>query len=183
MVTIDKRSATAGRLLGGRGHGKHETQAIGLARDRGSNMAAMTELHTDQEIARVLRATKTIAVLGVHHEASRPAFYVPEYLHARGYRILGVNPVLAREGRALFGEPVRGSLVDLDEVVDMIDVFRRPELLPGHLDEILGMKHRPRVVWLQLGIRNDAFAAHLQAEGIDVVQDRCTLADHRRLGL
>jgi predicted CoA-binding protein len=65
----------------------------------------------------------------------------------------------------------------------MLDVFRRAELLPQHVDEILGMPHRPKVVWFQLGIRNDTVAATLEAAGITVVQDRCTLAEHRRLGI
>jgi predicted CoA-binding protein len=144
----------------------------------------MSELTTDAEIAAALRAARTVAVLGAHHEASRPACYVPAYLHAQGYRVLPVNPALA--GRELWGEVTRASLVELetgDVPVDIVDVFRRAELLPGHLAEMLGMSPRPRLVWLQLGIRNDVFARALIEEGIDVVQDRCTLADHRRLGV
>jgi predicted CoA-binding protein len=139
----------------------------------------MAELTTDPQIAAVLRQARTIAVLGAHPEASRAAFYVPDYLHAQGYRILPVNPQLA--GRTLWGEPVRRSLAELGEPVDIVDVFRRPDLLPSHLDDLLAMAPRPQLVWLQLGIRNDAFARDVQAAGIDVVQDRCTLADHRRL--
>jgi predicted CoA-binding protein len=83
----------------------------------------------------------------------------------------------------LWGEAVRASLTDLGEPVDIVDVFRRPDLLPGHLDEIRAMTPRPRLVWLQLGIRNDAFAHAVEVLGIDVVQDHCALADHRRLGI
>jgi len=78
---------------------------------------------------------------------------------------------------------VRSTLAEIGEPIDLVDVFRRPEHLPGHLDDILAMKPRPRLVWLQLGIRNDAFARTVDSAGIDVVQDRCTLADHRRLGV
>lgn len=141
----------------------------------------MAELHTDSQIEAVLRGARSIAVLGAHDDPSRPACYVPEYLHQQGYRVLPVNPALA--GATLFGETVRARLADLSEAIDIVDVFRRPELLPGHLDDLLAMKHRPRVVWLQLGIRNDAFARDVEAAGIDVVQSRCTLADHRRLGI
>jgi predicted CoA-binding protein len=142
----------------------------------------MAELTTDGQIAEALRSARVIAVLGAHSEPSRAAFYVPEYLYAQGYRILPVNPQLA--GRTLWGEAIRPSLAELGpEAVDILDVFRRPDLLPGHLDEILAMSPRPRLVWLQQGIRNDAFARALQAEGVDVVQDRCTLAEHRRLGI
>ncbi len=141
----------------------------------------MAELTTDAQVTQVLAGARTIAVLGAHVEPSRPAFYVPDYLHAQGYRVLPVNPQLV--GRTLWGEPVRATLAELGEPVDIVDVFRRPDLLPGHLDEILAMAPRPRLVWLQLGIRNDAFARAIEAAGIDVVQDRCTLADHRRLGV
>jgi predicted CoA-binding protein len=141
----------------------------------------MREITTEAEIRALLEGAKTVAVLGAHDEPSRPAFYVPDYLHAQGVRILPVNPALV--GRTLWGEPVRKSLRELGQHVDFVDVFRRSEALPLHLDEILGMSPLPPAVWLQLGIRNDAFAARLVAAGIDVVQDRCTLADHRRMGV
>lgn len=129
---------------------------------------------------RVLEASRTVAVLGAHVEPGKPAFYVPDYLAANGYRVLPVNPGFA--GRRLWGEPCRERLADLEGPVDLVDVFRRSEHLPGHLGDILAMEPRPAVVWLQLGIRHDAFAAALIAAGIDVVQDRCTMADHRTLG-
>jgi predicted CoA-binding protein len=141
----------------------------------------MAEITALLEIAAALRGARTIAVLGAHHEPSRPAFYVPDYLHGQGYRILPVNPALV--GTTLWGQPVRATLAELGEAVDIVDVFRRPDLLPGHLADVLAMAPRPRLVWLQLGIRNDAFARAVQDAGIDVVQDRCTLADHRGLGL
>jgi uncharacterized protein len=139
----------------------------------------MAELTTDTEIESALRGARTIAVLGAHEQPSRPAFYVPDYLREQGYRILPVNPQLA--GKILWGEAVRATLAELKEAIDIVDVFRRPELLPEHLTDILAMEPRPRIVWLQLGIRNDAFARAVQGAGIDVVQDRCTLADHRRM--
>lgn len=141
----------------------------------------MAELTTDPQISAVLRAARTIAVLGAHEQASRPAFYVPDYLHGQGYRILPVNLMLA--GKTLWGETVRATLAEITEPVDIVDVFRRPDLLPEHLDDLLAMKPRPRLVWLQLGIRNDTFARAVQDAGMDVVQDHCTLADHRRLGI
>lgn len=127
----------------------------------------------------ILSTCPTIAVLGIHDDPARPASYVPAYLHAQGYRILGVNPALA--GRTLFGEPVVGSLADLTEPIDLVNVFRRSELVVNHQAELLACK--PRVVWMQLGVRNDAVAAALEAAGIEVVQDACTLAEHRRRGL
>jgi uncharacterized protein len=133
----------------------------------------------DAGLTRILREARTVAVLGAKVGAAQPAFYVPAYLHARGYRILPVNPVLA--GQTVFGETVVGTLADLRERVDVIDVFRRPEYLPGHALEILALSWRPRAVWFQLGIRHDGAAAQLARAGIDVVQDRCMMPEHRRL--
>jgi uncharacterized protein len=141
----------------------------------------MPEIHTDAQIVAALGSARIVAVLGAHHEPSRPAFYVPEYLHQQGYRILPVNPMLA--GRSIWGEPVRDRLAGIVASVDIVDVFRRPDQLLAHLDDILAMSPRPRLVWLQQGIRHDAFARALVAEGIDVVQDRCALVEHRRLGV
>lgn len=141
----------------------------------------MAELTNDAEIAAALRTARTIFVLGAHNDPSRPACYVPEYLYSQGYRVVPVNPLLA--GQSLWGERVRGSLAEIGEAADIVDVFRRPDLLPSHLDDLLAMKPRPKLVWLQQGIRHEAFAKAVQAAGMDIVQDRCTLADHRRLGI
>ena len=135
----------------------------------------------DARLREILSGSPTVAVLGIHREPKKAAFYVPEYLHDVGYRILGVNPNFA--GETMFGEPVRATLADLREPVDLVDVFRRGEQIPDHVDDILAMKPRPKVVWFQLGIRNDDAAKILEAANIVVVQNRCTLADHQRLGL
>jgi predicted CoA-binding protein len=135
----------------------------------------------DDRLREILTTSPTIAVLGVHREPEKAAFYVPEYLHDEGYRIIGVNPQF--RGDELFGEPVRETLAEIAEPVDLVDVFRRAELIPQHVEDILAMKPRPKVVWFQLGIRNDDVAHILEAAGITVIQNRCTLADHQRLGL
>ena len=133
------------------------------------------------DIRERLANARTIAILGAHHERHRAAFYVPDYLREVGYRVLPVNPHLA--GRELFGARVVPTLADLPEPVDLIDVFRRPSALPEHLREILALPWRPRTVWLQLGVVNAAFTRTLVDAGYDVVEDRCTLADHRLFGL
>ena len=133
------------------------------------------------DVRPILESARTIAVLGAHPDPSRPAHYVPAYLASAGYRVLPVN--VTKAGTTLFGERVRASLTELGEPVSIVDVFRRGPDVAGHVDEILAMDPRPDVVWLQLGIQNDAAAAALRAAGIAVVQDRCTLADHRALGL
>jgi uncharacterized protein len=144
----------------------------------GRHSAGMAELIREPDILNVLERSRVVAVLGAHREAHRPAFYVPDYLHQHGYRVVPVNPGLV--GQTLWGEPVRAHLTELGEAVDLVDVFRRPAAIDDHLADFLAMRPAPRVVWFQLGIRNDRVAAALVAAGIDVVQDRCTLADHRR---
>jgi predicted CoA-binding protein len=134
-----------------------------------------------QRVREILVSSETIAVLGASTKPERPAHYVPAYLHAQGYRIIPVNPL--HRGERLWGEPFRLRLQDLDEAVDIVDVFRHPGFLPQHLPDFLAMDPAPKVVWFQSGIRHDEVAAELIAAGIEVVQSRCTLADHRRLGL
>jgi uncharacterized protein len=133
----------------------------------------------DAGLTRIFREAKTVAVLGAKGEPSEPAFYVPDYLRTRGYHVLPVNPT--RAGERIFDEPVVATLADLRAPVDVIDVFRRPQYLPGHAAEILRLPWRPAVVWFQLGIRNDAAAETLAREGIRVVQNRCMMPEHRRL--
>lgn len=133
---------------------------------------------SSEDIARVVRGARTIAVLGAHPDPSRPAHYVPAYVVARGVRVLPVNPVY--EGTTIFGETVRRSLDALAGFeIDIVDVFRRSSDVPAHTAEILAMRPLPKVVWLQLGIRHDETARALIAAGIEVVQDRCLLVDHR----
>jgi uncharacterized protein len=130
-------------------------------------------------IRTILETSPTIAVLGIRDDPAAAGFYVPAYLHDVGYRVLGVNPRLA--GTTLFGAPVRATLAEITEPIDLVDVFRRPDQLDKHVAELIAAK--PRVVWFQLGIRDDAIAARLEAAGIVVVQDRCMLVDHRRMQL
>ena len=133
----------------------------------------------DAGLTRILREARTVAVLGAKAQPSQPAHYVPAYLAREGYRVLPVNPTLT--GTQILGEAVVPTLADLPGPVDVIDVFRRPEYLPGHATEILALPWRPAAVWFQLGIRNDAAAERLARAGIRVVQNRCMMPEHRRL--
>lgn len=133
----------------------------------------------DAGLARILRESRTVAVLGAKAGRGEPAYYVPDYLARQGYRLSLVNPRLA--GTRILDAPVVARLADLPAAVDLIDVFRRPEFLPAHAVEILALPWRPAVVWFQLGIRNDAAAEQLARAGIRVVQDRCMMPEHRRL--
>ena len=139
------------------------------------------EIIRESEVREVLEGARVIAVLGAHPSQSRPAAYVPSSLKGVGYRVIPVNPRFA--GQQILGEAVCSRLSEITEPVDIVDVFRRSEDVPAHVDDILAMQPLPKVVWLQMGISNDEAAARLIEAGIDVVQDRCTLADHRRFGL
>jgi predicted CoA-binding protein len=132
----------------------------------------------DEGLRRIFREATRIAVLGLKAGRGEPAFYVPAYLQAHGYELTAVNPTIA--GTEVLGVRVVPRLADL-EGADVIDVFRRPEFLPGHAAEILALPWRPRVVWFQLGIRHDGAAERLARAGIEVVQDRCMMPEHRRL--
>jgi uncharacterized protein len=135
----------------------------------------------DARIREILTSSPTVAVLGIHEVPERAAYYVPEYLSEEGYRIIGVNPRFTDQ--TLFGSQVRATLAEIDEPVDVVEVFRRAANIPGHVEDILAMKPRPKVVWFQLGIKHADAARILEASGITVVQSRCMLADHQRLGL
>jgi predicted CoA-binding protein len=131
------------------------------------------------DIATILARTKRVAVLGIKTEAQRDqaAFYVAEYLDGAGIEVVPV-PVYYPDVTTILGKPVYRRLVDIPGDIDMVDVFRKPDDIPQHVDDILAK--RPRFVWFQLGIRNDAVAERLRAEGIEVVQDRCLMVEHRR---
>jgi predicted CoA-binding protein len=131
-------------------------------------------------IARVVRECKRVAVLGIKTEAQRdqPAFYVPEYMTKAGYDIVPV-PVYYPDVTEILGQPVYRTVSAVPGPIDMVNVFRRPKDIPPHVDDILAA--RPRVVWLQLGIRHDQAVETFARAGIQVVQDRCLLVEHRRL--
>lgn len=139
------------------------------------------DLATLKDVEPLLRRPLVVAVLGCHPHTHRPAHFVPAWLHGQGHTILPVNPRFV--GSRLFDHDVVARLDELQVHVDVVDVFRRSDDVPAHLDEILAMRPLPRVVWLQSGIEHDETCARLRAAGIDTVEDRCMLADGRRLGL
>jgi uncharacterized protein len=129
----------------------------------------------------LLSATSTIAVLGIKTEAqsNQPAFYVPKYLDNAGFQIIPV-PVYYPNVSNILGKQVYRKLTDIPFEVDLVNVFRRSEDVLAHLDDLLAKK--PKAVWMQSGISNDAVAEQLAKAGIKVVQDRCLMVDHRRYG-
>jgi predicted CoA-binding protein len=133
----------------------------------------------DSGLTTILQEARTVAVLGAKPGPSEAAYYVPAYLREHGYRIRPVNPRFA--GQRLHDAVTVARLDALSEQADLVEVFRRPEYHVGHADEILALPWRPKVVWFQLGIRNDTAAEKLARAGIRVVQDRCMMPEHRRL--
>src|SRR5947207_4786878 len=132
-------------------------------------------------IQQMLRDTKTIAVLGIKPEshADKAAHYVAAHMHAAGYDVIPV-PVYYPEVTEILGKKVFRKLADIGRPIDMVNVFRRPNDIPPHVDDILAAK--PKSVWFQLGIRNDEAARKLAEAGIKVVQDRCLMVEEGRLG-
>jgi len=136
-------------------------------------------LYTPSQIRDLIRQTKRIAVLGIQTEAQadQPAYYVPKYLDAAGLQVIPV-PVYYPEVTEILGKRVYRKLIDIPGEVDLVDVFRRSHDINGHVEDILTKK--PKAVWFQSGIRNDAVAEQLAKTGIKVVQDRCLMVEHRR---
>ena len=139
----------------------------------------MTLLTAKPDVLRVLEESKVVAVIGFHRDPGKPAHYVPEYLDRQGYTIIPINPALAARGESFFGRAAVATLAELTESVDVVEVFRRSDRVHEHLADILAMRPLPKVVWMQQDIRDDEVAARLVEAGIDVIQDRCMLADHR----
>ncbi len=130
-------------------------------------------IETEAELAEIVRSARTVAVLGMKDEsdAGVAAYRIPVILREHGLRVIPVNPRIS----SALGEPSRPSLAAVGEPVDIVDVFRRAELVDAHADEILALPAplRPKVVWMQSGVRNDAAAERLAAAGIKVVMDQC----------
>jgi uncharacterized protein len=135
--------------------------------------------YDDSYIRGILNTVKTIAMVGVSANVSRPSYFAFKYLLERRYHMIPVNPGLA--GGELLGQKVYGKLVDIPEKVDMVDIFRASQHAVGIVQEALTMNPRPQVIWMQLGIRNDEAAALAEANGLKVVMNRCPKIEYGRL--
>jgi len=144
-------------------------------------MAHPNVLETDAQIRTLLAGVRRVAVLGIKTEAQadQPAFYVAQYLDRAGLEVVPV-PVYYPDVTTILGRPVYRSLAEIPGEIDMVDVFRRSEHVPPHVDDILAKM--PATVWMQSGIRNDDAAERLARAGIDVVQDRCLKVELMRRG-
>mgnify|MGYP003551230790 CR=1 FL=1 len=127
-------------------------------------------------IEEILRNTKSIAVIGIKSTENQHAYKVPLYMKKHGYKILPVNPKLKYS--FVLGEKVHSEVSEINENIDLVNIFRKPEFLVEHSQEILKMNPLPKYVWFQLGIYNDEAAKILAEKGIKVVQNRCIMVEH-----
>ncbi|MEX0853332.1 MAG: CoA-binding protein [Bauldia sp.] len=139
----------------------------------------MSETYADDELRSILERTRIIALVGASPKPRRPANSVMGYLLGAGYRVIPVNPRHARG--EILGQPVYASLAEVPEAIDLVDIFRRRDALAGVVDEALGLRPKPAVIWMQLGLIDEVAAARARAAGVTVVMDRCTMVEHRRL--
>jgi hypothetical protein len=135
--------------------------------------------YSDTYIRGILNTVKTIAMVGVSANTSRPSYFAFKYLMERGYRMIPINPGLV--GQELLGQKVYGRLADIPLPVDMVDIFRAARYAPDIVREALALKPRPQVIWMQLGIRNDEAAELAEGNGLKVVMNRCPKIEYGRL--
>ncbi len=135
--------------------------------------------YSDALLLDVLKRVRTIAVVGVSANPVRPSYYVARYLALKGYRVVPVNPGLA--GQDLLGERVYRTLSDIPGDIDMVDIFRRSDAVPGIVDEALTRWPKLDVIWMQIGVRHAEAAARAERQGVTVIQDRCPKIEYQRL--
>ncbi len=135
--------------------------------------------YPESYIRGILAEVKTIAMVGASANEARPSFFVLKYLAGRGYTMLPINPGLA--GGTINGLKVYASLAEAPGPIDMVDIFRNSEAAGVVVDEALALMPLPRVIWMQLSVRNDAAAARAEARGVKVVMNRCPKIEYGRL--
>lgn len=135
--------------------------------------------YEDAFIRDLLDKVKTVAVVGASQGDDKPSMFVVKYLSERGYRVFPINP--GRAGQLIAGVKAYARLADVPEPIDMVDVFRRADAVPAVLDEALALSPRPKIFWMQLGVRNDEAAARAEAAGLTVVMNRCPKIEYGRL--
>ena len=127
----------------------------------------------------ILKTTKNIAMIGASPNPARPSYGVMRFLLGKGYHVFPINP--GHAGKEIQGQKVYASLADIKEEVDMVDVFRAADQLSAVVDEVLAMTKRPKVIWGQLTVRDDAAAAKAEQAGLTVIMDRCPAIEYPRV--
>ena len=134
---------------------------------------------SDRLLRDILKSTKTIAMVGLSMNETRPSYFVGRYLHKRGYKIIPINA--GHGGKHFFGQLVKSSIDEIDEPVDMVDIFRRPEAVPQIVDESLAKLKGLKTIWMQIGIKHGSSAQKARKLGLNVIEDRCPKIEHQRL--
>jgi predicted CoA-binding protein len=153
------------------------TPASGGSHHRSGDAGLPPLNYRDADLLAIFRSVRTVAMVGASPDWNRPSYFVLKYLLRKGYHVIPVNPRAA--GQEILGQRVYGSLAEITEPVDVVDVFRRADAVPGIVDEAIRMG--AKVVWLQLIVRNDDAARTAEAAGLAVVQDRCMKIEYGRL--
>jgi predicted CoA-binding protein len=137
------------------------------------------DAYPDAYIREILKSVKTVALVGASHKPERPSWIVLKYLKDRGYEVFPINPGLA--GQEILGRRVYGRLSDVPAPIDMVEIFRNSKAAGPITDEALALNPPPKVVWMQLSVRNDEAAAKAEAAGAKVVMNRCPKIEYGRL--
>ena len=135
--------------------------------------------YADSYIRGILNTVKTIAMVGISPKDNRPSYFAFKYLLERGYRMIPVNP--GQAGKEILGQKVYAKLADIPEPIDMVDIFRSSASVPPVVEEALGLEPKPRVIWMQLTVRNDEAARRAEEGGMKVVMNRCPKIEYGRL--
>ena len=135
--------------------------------------------YPDEMIRGILRSVRRVALVGASDNPARPSWIVTKYLLSRGYDVIPVNPGLA--GRSLLGRPVAKNLAEIEGPLDMVEIFRNSQAAGPITDEALALDPPPKVIWMQLSVRNDEAAARAEARGVTVVMNRCPKIEYARL--
>ena len=137
--------------------------------------------YDDAHMRRILREVRTIAMVGASPNWVRPSNFAMKYLQGKGYKVIPLNP--GQAGKEILGEPCYASVAEIPGTVDMIDIFRNSEAAGAVVNDVLPIasEKKIRVIWMQLGIRNDDAAARAKAAGLTVIMDRCPKIEYGRL--
>ena len=134
---------------------------------------------SDNFLRDILKTTQSIAMVGLSMNETRPSYFVGRYLHKRGYKIIPINA--GHGGKQFFGQLVKSSIDEIDEPVDMVDIFRKPEAVPQIVDESLAKLKGLKTIWMQIGIKHESSAQKARQLGLNVIEDRCPKIEHQRL--
>ena len=135
--------------------------------------------YSPDDIRGILQSVKSIALVGASNNSVRPSYFVMKYLIDKGYEVIPVNPGLA--GQQILGQTVHAKLADIPRPVDMVDIFRNSDAAGPSTDEALALATPPKVIWMQLSVRNDQAAARAEAQGVRVVMNRCPKMEYGKL--